>query len=33
MIKDLEFEFVELDYSPEPSEWLYDGDDFVVLED
>lgn len=31
MIKDLETR--ELDYIIDPAEWLYDGDDFVVLED
>lgn len=31
MIKDLEFTVLE--HTAETIEWLYDGDDFVVLED
>ncbi len=31
MIKDLEF--TSLENYHEPAEWLYDGDDFIVLED
>jgi len=31
MIKDIEF--TELDRIIEPMEWLYDGDDHIVLED
>lgn len=31
MIKDLEF--VELEVQSESAEWLYDGDDFIILED
>lgn len=31
MIKDLDF--IVLDHVIEPLEWLYDGDDHVVLED
>ncbi len=31
MIKDLEFAVLE--HITEPIEWLYDGDDYVVLED
>lgn len=31
MIKD--FDFTETDITNIPLEWMYDGDDFVVLED
>lgn len=31
MIKDLEI--TELEYVIDPTEWLYDGDDYIVLED
>lgn len=31
MIKDLEIK--DLDHIIDPNEWLYDGDDLVVLED
>lgn len=31
MIKDLEIK--ELECVTDPAEWLYDGDDFVILED